>query len=236
MNPEKKIRCAVVDDEPLAAALIASYVRRTSFLELVAEINHSSEALALALGGGVDLMFLDIHMPGMDGMTLAARLPSSTRVVFTTAYSDHALEGYAVNALHYLLKPVSYEEFLQGASRALELREGAPAPRLRPEYLTVKSDYKVLRLPVDEIDFIEGLKDYIMIYSGGSTKPVVASMSMKAAEEALEGADFMRVHRSFIVNLAHVRVVERNCILLNGRAIPVSDTCRKRFATAIGLE
>lgn len=236
MSNDKKIRCAVVDDEPLAAALIASYVRRTPFLELVAEINDSSEALALALGGGIDLMFLDIHMPHMDGMTLASRLPQSTRVVFTTAYSDHALEGYSVNALHYLLKPVSYEEFLQGASRALDIVGHTAMPQQpQPEYLTVKCDYKVVRVPLAEIDFIEGLKDYVKIYSGGSTKPLVAAMSMKAAEEALPQSSFMRVHRSFIVNLQRVRIVERNCILLNGRAIPVSDNCRKRFAAAIGL-
>lgn len=238
MTTDTILRTIVVDDEPLAAGLIASYVRRTPFLELVGEYNDSQEALAEACAGNIDLMFLDIHMPHMDGLQLAGRLPAGTRVVFTTAYSDHALDGFSVNALHYLLKPVSYAEFLDAATRALEAK-GTPAPKepaaAAAGYLTVRSEYKILRLPIAEIDFVEGMKDYVKIYSSGSERPVMTVMSMKAVEEALGEANFMRVHRSFIVNLDRVRVVERNCILLNGRAIPVSDSCRRRFACAIGL-
>lgn len=238
-HPCPPLRTAVVDDEPLASALIASYVRRTPFLELVAEVNDAEEALALALSGAVDLMFLDIHMPRLDGISLAGRLPESTRVVFTTAYSDHALEGFGVNALHYLLKPVSYSEFLEAAQRALASvqRAEAPAPASpSPDFITVKSEYRLVRIPVADIDYIEGLKDYVKICVAGSPKPVLTIMSMKAAEEALGGANFLRVHRSFIVNMDHVRVVERNCILMGGRAIPVSDNCRRRFAEALGIK
>lgn len=233
----------MVDDEPLASALIAGYVRRTPFLELVAELNDAEDALARASAGDIDLLFLDIHMPRLDGLRLASCVPAGTRVVFTTAYSDHAVEGFGVNALHYLLKPVSYEEFLEAASRArTAFAVPAPAPaeaaaelRSVPEFITVKSEYRLVRIPVAEIDFVEGLKDYIKIYSGGSDRPVLTIMSMKSAEEMLSGANFMRVHRSFIVNLDRVRLVERNCIILNGRAIPVSDNCRARFAEAIGI-
>lgn len=239
MNTDPHLRCAVVDDEPLASALIAGYVRRTPFLELAAELNNAEEALALALGGAVDLIFLDIHMPGLDGLQLASRLPDTVSVVFITAYADHALEGFGAGAIHYLLKPVSYSEFLEAASRAKARCAPAhveTAPREQSQFLTVKSEYKIVRVPIDEIDFVEGLKDYIKIYSGGSERPLLTIMSMKAAEEALAGANFMRVHRSYIVNLNRVRVVERNCILMGGRAIPVSEACRKRFAAAIGLQ
>ncbi len=239
MNTDTTLRCLVVDDEPLASALIATYVRRTPFLTLVAELNSAEDALAAAMDGSIDLIFLDIHMPRLSGIQLAERLPRKTRVVFTTAYSDHALDGFGVNALHYLLKPVSYEEFLEAASRALDTRTASmkeTAASATREFLTVKSEYKLLRIPVQDIDFIEGLKDYVKIYAGGSERPVLTLMSMKAAEEALPAENFMRVHRSFIVNLDKVRVVERNCIIMNGRAIPVSDSCRRRFCSALGLE
>lgn len=232
------MRTLVVDDEPLAAALIASYVRRTPFLELVGEINDSEEALAQICSGNIDLVFLDIQMPRLNGLELAAKLPPATKVVFTTAYSDYAVEGFNVRALHYLLKPVSYDEFLEGASRALGARSSEAVARsdAAPEFLTVRSEYKILRLPVSEIDYVEGLKDYVKIYCTGNDRPVLTGMSMKAVEEVLPAPAFMRVHRSFIVNLNRVRVVERNCIILNGRAIPVSDSCRRRFAEAIGLQ
>lgn len=232
------LRVLVVDDEPLASALIANYVRRTPFLELVAELNDAEAALAAALAGGVDLMFLDIHMPRLDGLQLASRLPKSVRVVFTTAYSDHALEGFGLNALHYLLKPISYQEFLEAASRALPQQaepEEQPRATAAPEFITVKSEYRLVRIPTAEIDYVEGLKDYVKIYTSGSNQPILTIMSMKSAEDMLFGANFMRVHRSFIVNLDRVRVVERNCILMGGRAIPVSENCRKRFAAALGI-
>ncbi len=235
MKPEIRLRCAVVDDEPLASALIASYVRRTPFLELAGEFSNGAEALAAAMAGDIDLMFLDIHMPQLDGLQLATRLPRRTRVVFTTAYSDHAVDGFNLNALHYLLKPVSYEEFLEAASRALEATDTRTQSQA-PRFLTVKSEYRVVRIPVEDIDFVEGLKDYVKIYRNGQERPLLTNMSMKAAEEALAAANFMRVHRSFIINLDRVRVVERGNIIINGRAIPVSDSCRRRFADAIGLQ
>lgn len=241
MTTETPIRCLVVDDEPLAAALLASYVRRTPFLELAGEYNESEQALARITAGDIELVFLDIHMPGLDGVSLARKVPEGTRVVFTTAYSDHALDGFDVNALHYLLKPVSYDEFVDAASRARAARDMRSQARVAetpsgPEFLTVKSEYRVVRIPVADIDFVEGLKDYVKIYSNGGERPVLTLMSMKTAEELLPAPNFMRIHRSFIVNLDKVRVVERNCILMNGRAIPVSDSCRRRFAAAIGLE
>lgn len=241
---EVRLKTVVVDDEPLAAELISSYVRRTPFLELVAELNDSEEALAMAVAGGIDLLFLDIHMPRLDGLRLASKLPANTRVVFTTAYSDHALEGFGVNALHYLLKPVSYEEFLEAASRALAVFHGGDAAmrqQTAPEmpsarYITVKSEYKLVRIPVADIEYVEGLKDYIKIYVHGSDKPILTIMSMKTAEELLAKSNFMRVHRSFIVNMNRVRLVERNCILMGGRAIPISESSRPKFAAALGLD
>lgn len=239
------LRCLVVDDEPLAAKLISTYVERTPFLELVAEV-HSAEAALAELSrsdASVDLIFLDIHMPRLSGMQLARLVPLGVRVVFTTAYADHAVEGFRVNALDYLLKPVSYDEFLEAATRALSSAGPRPADTAAPapaadssKYILVKSEYRLLRIPVADIVYVEGLKDYVKIYidGGPDTRPVMTLMSMKSLEESLPQPGFVRVHRSFIVNMDKVRLVERNNIILAGRCIPVSDSCRHRFFEVLG--
>lgn len=238
LTAERPLTCIVVDDEPLAAQLIGGYVRRTPYLRLLGELNSAEDALSLCARTEVDLAFLDIHMPGMGGMELARRLPPATRVVFTTAYADHALEGFDVAALHYLLKPVSFAQFSEAAARAVS----ALVPPAQPAsttvaggYLVVKSEYRLVRIPLADIEFIEGLKDYVKIYTSDSPTPILTLMSMKSAEESLPSPAFMRVHRSFIVNLDKVRVVERNCINMHGRAIPVSDTYRRAFTSALGI-
>lgn len=238
------INCLVVDDEPLAARLIGAYVERTPFLKLAGEVHKADDALSAIEGGEIDLLFLDIRMPGLSGVELARILPPGIKVVFTTAYADHAVDGFHVGALDYLLKPVSYEEFLQAAIRArdafaLERRDAAAAetPSLRANFLMVKSEYRLLRLPFDEIAYIEGLKDYVKIFLDSDERPVLSLMSMKALEEALPQPDFIRVHRSFIVNTAKVRLIERNSIIMNERCIPVGDSYRRRFfATLAGEE
>jgi len=229
------IRCLVVDDEPLAAALISTYVRRTPFLELAGEASKAEDVLAVVQNGGIDLVFLDIHMPGLSGMQLARLLPPSLRIIFTTAYSEYAVEGYRVNAVDYLLKPVSYDEFLQAAIRArdyLRPQTAAPTADMSP-YLTVKSEYRLVRIPLAEIEYIEGLKDYVKIYTSSSPKPILSLMSIKSLEESLPPAVFMRVHRSFIVNLDQVRLVERTAIIMGGRSIPLSESYRKTFLDRI---
>ncbi len=215
------IETLVVDDEPLAAALIRSYVERTPFLHLAGEVHTAEEALDIMAKGNIELVYLDIKMPRLSGMQVARMLPPGVRVVFTTAYSDHAVEGFRVGALDYLLKPVSYEEFLESATRAL--RDLTPAEsRIQPGGpLLVKSEY------------IEGLKGYVKIYISGEAKAVLSLMSIKSLEDGLPSANFMRVHRSFIVNLDKVRVIERNCIIMLGRAIPISDSYRKAFMERI---
>ncbi len=236
------LRCIVVDDEPLAGKLIASYIDRTPFLEKKAVFTSSTEVQAFLAGNEVDLIFLDIHMPRMSGMELARLVPSSTKIVFVTAYADYALEGFEVNALDYLLKPVSYEEFMRAANRAYdEAAERRKAQMFRrvetnaPEYLIVKSEYRLMRIPVEEIEFVEGLKDYVKIYVKDNRAPILTLMSMKAVEQMLPDSRFMRVHRSFIVNMASVRTIERNRIVLGDQYVPVSDSYRKQFFEAIGL-
>lgn len=227
------IETLVVDDEPLAAALISSYVSRTPFLHLAGEAHSAEEAIGLLQKGDIDLVYLDIKMPHLSGLQLARMLPQGVRVVFTTAYSDHAVEGFRVDAIDYLLKPVSYEEFLESAMRAR--RDLAPAEgKLHAGgHLLVKSEYRLLRIPFSDIEYIEGLKDYVKIYVAGESKAILSLMSMKSLEDGLPEGQFIRVHRSYIVNLNKVRVIERNCIIMADRAIPISDSYRKSFMEKI---
>lgn len=237
------LQCLVVDDEPLAAKLISTYVERTPFLALAAEVYTPEDAIARINSGGIDLIFMDIHMPRLSGMQLAKLIPDSVRIVFTTAYSDYAVEGFRVHALDYLLKPVSYDEFLEAANRALEDREtrqvsasAVQATTPQQDFLMVKSEYRLLRLAMNDIVYIEGLKDYVKINLASDSKPVLTLMSMKALEEALPDNRFVRVHRSFIVNMDCVRVIERNSIILAGRCIPVSESYRRRFFSLLGMD
>lgn len=230
------IECLVVDDEPLAASLISSYVERTPFLHLVAQTHSAESALEILSGNNIDLVFLDIRMPGLSGMQLARLIPAQTRIVFTTAYSDHAVEGFRVNALDYLLKPVSYDEFLEAAKRAKDTLTpeitNIQAPHAPKSHILVKSEYRLLRIELTSILYIEGLKDYVKIYIADEQNPVLSLMSIKSLEEELPDS-FMRVHRSFIVNIEKIKVIERNSIILGDRAIPVSESYRTQFLQKI---
>jgi len=231
------LRCLVVDDEPLAVKLISSYVERTPYLELVATAHSATEAIALLGRQNFDLVFLDIQMPRLTGVEFAEMLPETTKVVFVTAYSDYALDGFRVNALDYLLKPVSYDDFRRAASRALGFyseRHLQPPATDAHEFITVKSEYRLRRIPLADIRYVEGLKDYVKIYVSGEVNPVLTLMSMKAVEQTLPADSFMRVHRSFIVNLNCVRTIERNRIVFGDKSVPVSDSYRREFFRRIG--
>ncbi len=235
MTDKRTLRCLVVDDEPLAAALISSYVEQTAFLTLVAQVHNAADAMTELAKGDIDLVYSDIRMPGLSGIDLARLAPEGTAIIFTTAYADYALEGYRVDATDYLLKPVSYAEFLRASLKATKMSAGrqqvsVAAPK---EFITVKSEYRTLRIPIDDIDYIEGLKDYVKIFVHDSAAPVLTLISMKTLEETLPSDRFMRVHRSFIVRLGAVRVIERNSIIMRGTCIPVSESYRKAFFAAM---
>lgn len=226
------LKCCVIDDEPLACRLIASYVERTPYLELAGAFTLPDEAMPLLKSGDVDVAFLDIQMPQISGMELARLIPERTRVVFITAYDSYAIEGFRVNALDYLLKPVSYGDFLEAAERAKahkELTDGSSKAQSEADNaLVVKSEYRLVRIPHDKILYIEGLKDYVKIYTDGERHPVLTLMSLKAVEQALPDT-FMRVHRSYIVNTARASVIKRGRIIMGNTAIPVSDTYKSEF-------
>lgn len=226
------LRCCVIDDEPLARDLIASYVEKTPFMELVGKFSSAQEAIKVILEENIDVVFLDIHMPQLNGLEFARIIPQSCRIIFTTAYDRYAVDGYKVNALDYLMKPISYEEFVGAANRALEwtdVSRRAEANSHDNRYLIVRSEYKQIQIPVKDILFIEGLKDYVKIYIEGESNSIMSLMSIKALENYLPVSDFMRVHRSYIVNKSKIRIIERNRIVFGKHYIPVSDSYKQVF-------
>lgn len=228
------IRCAVVDDEPLALGLMASYVKKTPFLELVGSYSSAIQAMNELPNHPADLLFLDIQMPELNGLDFSRMVPPQTRVVFTTAFDQYAIDGYRVNALDYLLKPISYPNFLQAAQKAQEwfkLVEQGQQGAEEVQSIFVKSEYKQVQVMLDDILYIEGLKDYIKIYEEGHEKPLLSLMSMKSMEELLPSNRFLRVHRSYIVHKSKIRVVEHNRIVFGKVYIPVGDSYKEEFQT-----
>lgn len=224
-----KLKCALVDDEPLALGLLESYVRKTDFLTLEGSYSSAVQAMSQLGEHPVDLLFLDIQMPELNGLEYSRMVPPTTRIVFTTAFQQYALDGYRVNALDYLLKPISYTDFLQAANRALQWFERSEQPPKERESIFIKSDYKLIQIELRHILYIEGLKDYIKIYEEGEPKPILSLMSMKAMEEMLPASRFIRVHRSFIVQKEKIRVIDRGRIVFGKNYIPISDSYKQAF-------
>ena len=229
-----KISCVIVDDEPMALNLVESYVEKTPFLSLKKKCSSAIEAMEFIKNEPVDLLFLDIQMPDLTGIEFSKMLPKETRVIFTTAFDQYALEGFKVEAIDYLLKPFDYAEFLAAANKAntwFELVKGKKGSILsdEKEFLFVKSEYKQLRIKLADVLYFEGLKDYIKIWLKANPKPILTLMSLKSLEEELPDTQFMRVHRSFIVSLNNIDVIERSQIIINEQRITVSEQYKPKF-------
>lgn len=228
-----KITCLIVDDEPMALNLVESYVAKTPFLQLQKKCNSAIEALEFLNEERVDLIFLDIQMPDLTGLELAKLIPKSTRIIFTTAFDQYALEGLKAEAIDYLLKPFDYTEFFTAVNKAREwftmVKNAKKEKTDQMEFIFVKSEYKQLKINLDSILYIEGLKDYIKIWVKNEPHPILTLMSLKTMEEELPADKFMRVHRSFIVALKNVEVVERSQIIINKQRITVSDQYKAQF-------
>ena len=235
------IKCLLVDDEPLALDILEGYVKTTPFLQLVARCNSAIEAIQKIEENEIDLIFSDIQMPNLTGMEFSKMLVNKKpKIIFTTAYEKFALESYKVNAIDYLVKPIDYSEFFSAANKAKAIIHGDSAntkstidAQYNDGYIFVKSEYKLIRIILKDLIYIEGLKDYVKFYTVNSEKPILSLMSMKSLEEQLTNKGFMRVHRSFIVNLKKVTTVERTRIVFGTKYIPVSakykEAIRKMF-------
>lgn len=223
------LKCAIVDDEPLALNLLESYVKKTPFLELTGKYSSAVQAMKELPNHPVDLLFLDIQMPELNGLEFSKLVNPVTRIVFTTAFEQYAIDGYKVNALDYLLKPISYVDFLQAANKAMKWFELLQQPKEEIQSIFVKSDYKLVQIELKNILYIEGLKDYIKIYEENNPKPILSLMIMKAMEDLLPASRFMRVHRSYIVQKDKIRVIDRGRIVFGKAYIPISDSYKQAF-------
>lgn len=233
------LSCAIIDDEPLAISLLESYVNKTPFLKLEGTYNSAVNALAELEKEPVELLFLDIQMPELSGLEFSRIINADTRIIFTTAFGQYALDSYKVNALDYLLKPISYPDFLQSTKKALQWYEMLRRPEANaaeptteqpePESIFIKSEYKLLQIELSKILYIEGLKDYVKIYTEDNPRPILSLMSMKSMEELLPASRFIRVHRSFIVQPEKIKVIERNRIVFGKEYIPISDSYKDSF-------
>lgn len=227
------LTCFIIDDEPLALALLESYVSKTPFLKQTGKFSSAVAAIDAVQNDTPDLLFLDIQMAELTGMEFARLVPEKTRIIFTTAFQQYALEGYKVNALDYLLKPFSYPEFLQAANKALHYYQLSNTPlKTVPDTqksIFVKADYKLMQIDLDKILYIEGLKDYLKIYTEEQPQAIVSHITMKAMEEMLPSNRFLRVHRSFIVNQEKIKIVDRNRIVFGKVHIPISDSYKEAF-------
>ena len=222
----RPLRCVVVDDEPLAATLIKSYVEKTPNLQLAGTFNQAQDAVRTIMAGDIDLVFLDIEMQQLNGIEFAHIIPATTRIVFTTAYDNHAVEAFRLNALDYLLKPISYDEFMAAVNKAFEYKmlcAKANEADEKSAYIMVKSEYKIVQIEIASILYIEGDKDYVKIYLNGCDKSIMTIMSMRNLEARLPD-NFLRVHRSFIVNTSRISVIERNRIVFGNKYIPIGDS------------
>ena len=222
------INCAIIDDEPLAAGLLKSYAEKTPFLHLIGTYGSALEAMKELRDHPAQLLFLDIQMPELSGIEFAKILPVETKIIFTTAFQQYAIESYKVAALDYLMKPVSYEEFLQAANKALDWfsftqRQQATT---RDRFMFVKSDYKLIRVSLDDILYIEGLKDYVRICMENGTK-IMSLMNMKKLEDYLPHPEFLRTHRSYIVHMPKIQLIDRFRIVFGEDYIPISDSYKE---------
>ena len=228
------IRCLAVDDEPLALKKLASYIQKVPYLELAGTCLSAQEAMAVCDSTTIDALFVDINMPDINGLEFVKSLTDPPIVVFTTAYSEYAIEGYKVNALDYLLKPYGLDDFKATAEKVKRqfdlVRTASVSKADDDDTIFLKTEYKIIRISLNDITHIEAMSEYLRIYLEGKSRPVVVLLSMKKMEERLPSSSFMRVHRSYIINLKKIKEMSRNHIILeNDEDIPIGDLYKDAF-------
>ena len=232
------MKCIAVDDEKLVLDLLVDNIQKIPFLNLIARCKNAMEAAAVLHCEKIDLIFLDIQMPGMNGLEFVKTLPSPPLVIFVTAYKQHALEGFELNAVDYLQKPVSFERFLKACNKAHELftlQQKASIKDELPGYFFVYVEYNLVKITVQDILYIEGMKDYAKIFISSSIKPVITRMSLKALEEKLAGYKFVRIHKSYIVAADKITAIKRDLICIGDTELPLSETYRPTVQSVLSL-
>ncbi|HEU4554304.1 MAG TPA: LytTR family DNA-binding domain-containing protein [Chitinophaga sp.] len=232
------MQCLAIDDEKLVLELLEDNIRQVPFLHLVKACRNAMEATAVLQSTPVDLLFLDIQMPGLSGLQLLQTLPHPPMTILITAYEQYALESYNLDVVDYLLKPVSFERFMKACNKAHDrfLRQSqtpAPAGDPQPDHFFVNVEYTLVKVLIADILYIEGLKDYIKIHVASSKKPVITRMSMKAIEEKLPPAQFVRTHKSFIIAASRITAIKRDLVCLGELELPLSEFYKGNLDKAI---
>jgi len=227
-----KLNCIIIEDEPLARNLLSDYVKKVPSLNLVQAFGNPLEALEVLRTQPVDILFLDVQMPQLTGISLLKVLQNKPMVILTTAYSEYALEGYELDVADYLLKPVTFERFLKSVDKVSQrLTENRPAQIIEsptlPNYVFVKDGTKSVKVMLDEILFVEGLKDYVTIHT--QQQKITTLQRMKTLEEQLPADKFIRIHNSYIVAVQAIEVVHKNEVQIGANSLPIGDTYRKSF-------
>jgi two-component system LytT family response regulator len=238
-HPLRKLTCLIIDDEPLARAMLADYCAQVPFLELVGAFSSALAALAFLQTTPVDLLLLDIHMPRLNGLQFLQTLPApAPAVIFTTAHERYAVRSYEFDVADYLLKPIAFNRFLQATTRVYRAHAAAApalaetaAPAASIEALFVKHDQRLQRVAFKEILYVEGCKEYLLIYT--ATDKIITLQSFRGLAALLPPADFVRVHKSFLVALRHIDYIERNRVQVAGRPIPIGETYRETFTDGL---
>jgi len=232
------LRCMAIDDEPLALELLEDNISKVPYLHLIASCSNPLEAMKILQEQSVDLIFLDIQMPGLTGLQFIRSLPQKPMFILITAYEKYALQGFDLEVVDYLVKPVPLERFIKASNKAKELHDLKTKPtsdtNAPSDYLFVNVDYSLLKVVIADIVWIEGLKDYIKIHLKNSNRPIVTRMGMKAIEDELSPLKFLRIHKSYIVSVAHITAVRKNSVFIGDMELPVGENYRDSLAQLIG--
>ena len=223
------LRCIAVDDEPLALELLEDNISKVPYLQLEATCNNAMEAIKVLQQKGIDLIFLDIQMPGLTGLQFIQSMTEKPMIILITAYERYALEGFNLNVIDYLVKPVSLERFVKACNKAWELHQLKSKPKEMTDsrladYIFVNADYSLLKVVMDDIMWVEGLKDYIKIHLKSSSKAVITRMTMKAMEDMLPPARFIRIHKSYIAGMSFITSLRKSSVMIGAVELPVSET------------
>jgi DNA-binding LytR/AlgR family response regulator len=237
------MKCVIIDDEPLAVDLLQDFVKKVDALELVSTFNNAIDAVSFINQNNIDLVFLDIQMPHFSGIDFLNTIEKKPLVIFTTAYSDYAVEGFNLGAVDYLVKPIPFHRFLKAVVRAQQvlqpvantaIAEHNNAPEIEQDFMFVRAEYENVKLNFADILFIEGLKDYVKIYTTDN-KFTLTLISLIKLENLLSSKGFARIHRSYIINIKHVKSIQKNKVLISDKRIPISESYKNSFFEKINL-
>lgn len=238
------MKCVIIDDEPLAVELLEDFVKKVDSLELVSTFNNAIDAVSFINQNNIDLIFLDIQMPHFSGIDFLNTIEKKPLVIFTTAYSDYAVEGFNLGAVDYLVKPIPFHRFLKSVVRAQQISnpaatvqhisENIVAPEVEQDFMFVRAEYENVKMNFSDILFIEGLKDYVKIYTTDN-KFTLTLISLIKLENLLSNKGFSRIHRSYIINIKHVKSIQKNKVLISDKRIPISESYKNAFFEKINL-